>query len=100
MASRASLIVTPNLFRAVTTTPCWKWRSIALTRGVIMGFFNMSFSSTVVGDVFIFLFRKIDVSAGKTDKLRYKGQYKRFYHPVPCVSFATTIGVLLSSITD
>lgn len=56
MASKASLIVTPVLFRAWTTSPCWKCRSIALMAGVTKSFVSMSFSSTVDAEVFIFLF--------------------------------------------
>lgn len=57
MASSASLIVTPLRFRAVTSSPRGKWRSIFLTGGVVSIFLRCSLSSTVVGDVLIFLER-------------------------------------------
>lgn len=55
MASNASLMVTPLRFLAVTSSPSGKCRSIFLTGGVVSSFLRMSFSSTVDGDVFIFL---------------------------------------------
>lgn len=58
MASIASLMVTPLRFRAVTSIPRGKCRSIFLTGGVVSSFFRMAVSSMVVGDVFIFLSRR------------------------------------------
>lgn len=58
MASKASLIVTPLRFRAVTSKPSGKWRSIFFTGGSVKSFLRMSFSSTVLGDVFTFLSAK------------------------------------------
>jgi hypothetical protein len=58
MASSASLIVTPFRFRAVTSRPSGKWRSIFLTGGVVSIFFRYSLSSTVFGDLFSFLKNK------------------------------------------
>ena len=55
MASSASLMVTPLRFLAVTSNPSGKCRSIFLTGGVVSSFLRMSFSSTVEGDVLIFL---------------------------------------------
>ena len=55
MASRASLIVTPLRFRAVTSSPSGKCRSIFLTGGLVKNFLSASFSSSVAGDVFNFL---------------------------------------------
>ncbi len=55
MASSASFIVTPFMLRAVTAMPSGKRRSIFLTGGVVRNVFRTAGSSTVVGDVFIFL---------------------------------------------
>lgn len=49
-------MVTPLRFRAVTSNPSGKCRSIFLTGGVVSIFLSMSLSSTVVGDVLIFLY--------------------------------------------
>ena len=56
MASRASFIVTPFMLRAVTSMPRGKRISIFLTRGFVRGFLRVSFSSSVAGEVFSFLF--------------------------------------------
>lgn len=48
-------MVTPFRFRAVTSSPRGKWRSIFLTGGLVKCFLRISFSSIVVGDVLIFL---------------------------------------------
>lgn len=56
IASSASLMVTPLRFRAVTSSPRGKRRSIFLTGGVVRNFFRISLSSIEVGDVFIFLY--------------------------------------------
>ncbi len=55
MASSASLIVTPLEFRAVTSRPSGKCRSILLTGGLTSFILRMSLSSTVDGDVLSFL---------------------------------------------
>lgn len=55
IASRASLIVTPLRFRAVTSRPNGKCRSIFLTGGVVRNFLRASLSSTDEGDVLSFL---------------------------------------------
>ncbi len=55
MASRASLIVTPFRFRAVTSRPSGKCRSIFLTGGLVRNFLSTSFSSSVAGEVLSFL---------------------------------------------
>lgn len=55
MASRASLIVTPFKFRAVTSRPKGKCKSIFFTGGVVRNFFKASLSSSVAGDVLSFL---------------------------------------------
>lgn len=55
MASSASFIVTPFMFRAVKSMPSGKWRSIFLTGGVVRNSLRMLGSSIVEGDVFIFL---------------------------------------------
>jgi len=49
-------MVTPLRFRAVTSRPRGKWRSIFLTGGVVSSFLRMDESSTVLDDVLIFLF--------------------------------------------
>ncbi len=56
MASKASLMVTPLRFLAVTSKPSGKRRSIFLIGGVVSNFLRMDASSTVAGDVLIFLF--------------------------------------------
>jgi hypothetical protein len=48
-------MVTPLRFRAVTSRPRGKWRSIFLTGGVVSIFLRMSLSSTVDGDLLILL---------------------------------------------
>ena len=48
-------MVTPFRFRAVTSRPSGKCRSIFLTGGVVRNFFSTSLSSNVAGDVFSFL---------------------------------------------
>ena len=58
MASSASLIVTPLRFRAVTSSPSGKCRSIFLIGGSVSIFFRMSLSSTVDGEVLTFLYRQ------------------------------------------
>lgn len=55
MASSASLMVTPLEFRAVTSNPRGKWRSIFLTGGLMRRSLRMSLSSMVLGEVFSFL---------------------------------------------
>lgn len=55
IASNASLIVTPFRFRAVTSSPRGKCRSIFLTGGVVSIFFRIVGSSTVLVDVLSFL---------------------------------------------
>lgn len=55
MASSASLIVTPLEFRAVTSKPSGKCKSILLTGGLTSFNLRMSLSSTVDGDVLSFL---------------------------------------------
>lgn len=55
IASSASLTVTPFKFRAVTSRPSGKWRSIFFTGGLVRNFFSASLSSSVAGDVFSFL---------------------------------------------
>jgi hypothetical protein len=55
MASSASLIVTPRRFRAVTSRPSGKCKSILRTNGRQSGFFSTSLSSKVAGDVLSFL---------------------------------------------
>lgn len=55
IASRASLIVTPLRFRAVTSRPNGKCRSIFLTGGVTRYFLRASLSSRLAGDVLSFL---------------------------------------------
>ena len=51
IASNASLIVTPFRFRAVTSSPSGKCRSIFFTGGVVRNFLSTAGSSTVLGDV-------------------------------------------------
>jgi hypothetical protein len=55
MASNASLIVTPFRFRAVTSSPRGKWRSIFLTGGSVSIFLRELFSgsSIDIGDLLI-----------------------------------------------
>ena len=48
-------MVTPFRFRAVTSSPRGKCKSIFLTGGVVRNFFSVSLSSNVAGDVFSFL---------------------------------------------
>jgi hypothetical protein len=48
-------MVTPLRFRAVTSRPRGKWRSIFLTAGVTRSLLRISLSSIVEGDVFSFL---------------------------------------------
>ena len=72
MASQASLIVTPLRFRAVTSSPSGKCRSIFLMGGVQRSFFRASLSSIVDGEVLSFLDpscqRRVEcgVTGGKT----------------------------------
>lgn len=56
MASSASLIVTPFKFRAATSRPSGKCRSIFLTGGVVRSFLRTAGSSTVLGDLLSFQF--------------------------------------------
>lgn len=51
----ASLIVTPRRFRAVTSMPSGKCRSILLTGGLVRCSLRMSLSSIVLEEVLIFL---------------------------------------------
>lgn len=62
IASSASLTVTPFRFRAVTSRPSGKWRSIFFTGGLVRNFFSASLSSSVAGDVFSFLWFKTSLS--------------------------------------
>jgi hypothetical protein len=55
MASSASLMVTPFMFRAVTSRPSGKCRAMDLSLGSVSGSFKTSGSSTVDGDLFSFL---------------------------------------------
>lgn len=71
MASSASFIVTPNLFRAVTTVPSGNCRSITLTKGVTRGLVRMSLSSTLVDDVLIFLFTDVSILAKRLHERRW-----------------------------
>lgn len=48
-------MVTPFRFRAVTSRPNGKWRSIFLTGGLVRNFLSASLSSSVPGDVLSFL---------------------------------------------
>lgn len=48
-------MVTPFMFRAVTSSPRGKWRSIFFTGGVVSIFFKTSLSSIVEGEVLSFL---------------------------------------------
>lgn len=52
------MIVTPLEFRAVTSRPSGKWRSIFLMGGLQSSFLRTSWSSTLDGDVFNFLWRR------------------------------------------
>lgn len=69
MASSASFIVTPFRFRAVTSSPRGKWRSIFFTGGVVKNFFNASLSSNVAGEVLSFLFGKWSALFSNSDSL-------------------------------
>ena len=62
IASSASFIVTPFKFRAVTSSPRGKCRSIFLTGGVVRNFLRASLSSKVDGEVFNFLFGRRSVT--------------------------------------
>lgn len=62
IASSASLTVTPFRFRAVTSSPSGKWRSIFLTGGLVRNFLSASLSSSVAGDVFSFLWFNESIS--------------------------------------
>lgn len=55
MASSASLIVTPFRFRAVTSRPKGKCKSIFLTGGLTSFSLRISLSSMVFGDLLSFL---------------------------------------------
>jgi hypothetical protein len=55
MASSASLMVTPFMFRAVTSRPSGKCRAMDLSLGSVSGIFKTDGSSTVDGDLFSFL---------------------------------------------
>jgi hypothetical protein len=55
MASKASLTVTPLRFRAVTSSPSGKCRSIFLTGGLVKNFLRASLSSSEAGEVLSFL---------------------------------------------
>ena len=48
-------MVTPLRFRAVTSSPNGKWRSIFLTGGSVSDFLSTSLSSSEAGDVLSFL---------------------------------------------
>lgn len=58
MASSASLIVTPFMFRAVTSFPSLKWRSIFLTLGFVRGSLRIAGSSMPLGLWLIFLYHE------------------------------------------
>ena len=49
-------MVTPLRFRAVTSRPNGKWRSIFLTGGSVSGFLRASLSSSEAGDVLSLLY--------------------------------------------
>lgn len=49
-------MVTPFRFRAVTSRPSGKWRSIRLTGGVVRSFLRVSGSPMVAGEVLSFQF--------------------------------------------
>lgn len=72
MASSASLIVTPLRFRAVTSSPSGKCRSIFLTGGSVSIFFRMSLSSTWDGEVLTFLYAENGSQYPNT----YSGQFR------------------------
>lgn len=55
-------MVTPLRFRAVTSSPSGKCRSIFFTGGVVSSFLRISLSSTVEGDVLIFLRRGCQIT--------------------------------------
>ena len=61
IASSASLIVTPLRFRAVTSRPSGKCRSIFLTGGLVRNFLRTSFSSKVAGEVLSFLLPSVSI---------------------------------------
>lgn len=63
-------MVTPFRFRAVTSSPRGKWRSIFLTGGVTRSLLRISLSSIVEGDVFSFLV----YASALTHILRKKGR--------------------------
>jgi hypothetical protein len=78
MASRASLMVTPFRFRAVTSRPRGKCRSIFLMGGSVSMVLRIAGSATVLGEVFIFL---------RWDSVWLrKMRFGAAYHPVCCVS--------------
>lgn len=77
-------MVTPFRFRAVTSRPRGKWRSIFLTGGVTRSLLRISLSSIEEGDVFSFLFRQQQAVCS---------QETRTYQPVFCVSMAISIGI-------
>lgn len=64
-------MVTPLRFRAVTSRPRGKWRSIFLTAGVTRSLLRISLSSIVEGDVFSFLSHQCQwsssISTGRRD---------------------------------
>jgi hypothetical protein len=61
MASNASLMVTPFMFRATTSRPSGKCRVIFLTLGRHNGSFRTAGSSTLVGDSFSFLWKPVSL---------------------------------------
>ena len=52
-------MVTPFMFRAVTSRPSGKCRAMDLSLGSVSGSFSTAGSSTVVGDLFSFLERAV-----------------------------------------
>lgn len=86
IASSASLTVTPFRFRAVTSRPSGKWRSIFFTGGLVRNFFSASLSSSVAGDVFSFLWFNESLSRElhfiSTATITTTNEPKRIWHDI------------------
>lgn len=96
MASRASLMVTPLRFRAVTSIPRGKCKSILLTGGLVRCSFKIEGSSTVEELLLIFLWQYL-VLAYRFFERHHRREAT--YHPVFCVSTASSRSIPSASET-
>jgi hypothetical protein len=61
-------MVTPFRFRAVTSSPSGKWRSIFLTGGIVSIFLRASLSSRDDGEVLSFLIAFVNNDHGQNER--------------------------------